>query len=897
MSRRGKKADPHAAREAANYDNPIPSREFILEQLREADRPVDTQQIADLLGLTEQQDVDALRNRLRAMQRDGQLLVDRRGAYGVVDKMNLLRCRVQGHRDGYGFAVPQAGGEDVYLSARQMGQVFDGDTVLVAVSGIDRRGRQEGKVVEVLERGVQKVVGRYQEESGIGFVIPDNARITQQVLIPPAAKGKAISGQIVTALITDYPKGRLGAKGEIIEVLGDHMDPGLEIDVAIRAHGIPFEWPEPVLEEASYLKDEPEEKDKKNRIDMRDVPFVTIDGEDARDFDDAVYCKKKRFGGWRLWVAIADVSHYVRPGSALDAEAQTRGNSVYFPERVVPMFPEVLSNGLCSLKPGVDRLSQVVEIDLTNDGVIKRFCFFEAVIHSHARLTYTQVGEALEQGQADGVPVERVPDLQRLQALYRVLRTAREQRGAIDFETVETRIIFNEQRKIDAIVPVHRNDAHKLIEECMLCANVATAQFFEKHKLPTLFRVHEGPGEERLENLRTFLGELGLGLRGGNNPSPKDYQALMEQVADRDDANVIQTMMLRSLRQAVYQPENKGHFGLNYDGYAHFTSPIRRYPDLLIHRGIRAIIRSKTRSKLVRRADGAELLPMERSYPYDEKTVTALGEHFSVTERRADDATRDVQSWLKCEYLQDHVGAEFGGVVAAVTSFGLFVELEDLYIEGLVHITALPGDYYRFDPAHQRLVGERSGRTFQLGDKVSVQVARVDLDDKKIDLELVDAPARRKARAEGGGGKRKAPAKSDSAASDGKKGGGRKKPSDSKKSSSTRNSDAGKKDDAGKKSDAGKKGDAGKDEGKKGGGRSRARKKPAAASPAADASSAPPTRAGPDVEVLTKPRPKSKASEPKTDTATAPDQDADGAAPKKKARRRGGRRRRPASSS
>ncbi|MFN2310241.1 MAG: VacB/RNase II family 3'-5' exoribonuclease, partial [Gammaproteobacteria bacterium] len=552
----------------------------------------------------------------------------------------------------------------------------------------------------------------------------------------------------------------------------------------------------------------------------------------------------------------------------------------------VPMFPEVLSNGLCSLKPGVDRLSQVVEIDLTNDGVIKKFCFFEAVIHSHARLTYTQVGEALENGEADGVPAERVPDLQRLQALYKVLRAAREQRGAIDFETVETRIVFNEQRKIDAIVPVHRNDAHKLIEECMLCANVATALFFEKHKLPTLFRVHEGPGEERLENLRAFLGELGLGLRGGTNPSPKDYQALMEQVADRDDANVIQTMMLRSLRQAVYQPENKGHFGLNYEGYAHFTSPIRRYPDLLIHRGIRSVIRSKTRSKLVRRADGAELLPMERSYPYDEKTVTALGEHFSVTERRADDATRDAQSWLKCEYLQDHVGAEFGGVVAAVTSFGLFVELADLYIEGLVHITALPGDYYRFDPAHQRLVGERSGRTFQLGNKVQVQVARVDLDDKKIDLELVEAPARRKERAEGGGRKRKAPAKAEAKAGDGKKSGGRKKDSESKKNSeSTKDSESKKNADSKKSEDV-----------KKGGGRSRSRKKPAAASPVAEASAAPPTRSGPDVEVLTKPRPKSKASDQSAEKAKAADESTDGAAPKKKPRRRGGRRRRPAAS-
>ncbi|HBO11526.1 MAG TPA: ribonuclease R [Halieaceae bacterium] len=771
MARKGRKADPHAAREAANYQNPIPSREFILEQLRTADRPLDHGQVAELLGLTDDRDLDALRNRLRAMQRDGQLLVDRRGAYGVVDAMNLLRCRVQGHRDGYGFAMPVSGGDDVYLSARQMRSLFDGDTVLVTVTGIDRRGRAEGKVVEILERGVDRVVGRYQEESGIGVVIPDNARITQEVLIPPKAKGGAQHGQIVTAEITDYPTGRLGAKGRVVEVLGDHLDPGLEIDIAIRAHGIPFEWPEAVVDEAGHLREEVEEADKRARIDLRDLPFVTIDGEDAKDFDDAVYCRKKRLGGWKLWVAIADVSHYVHPGSALDGEAARRGNSVYFPERVVPMLPEVLSNGLCSLKPEVDRLAMVVEMDLSRDGGLGKFQFYEAVIHSHARLTYTQVGRVLAGEKEPAVPKARVPDLKRLHDLYRVLRQAREERGAIDFETVETRIIFDDQRKISEIVPVVRNDAHKLIEECMLAANVATARFFEKHPLPTLFRVHEGPGEEKLENLRAFLGELGLGLRGGADPSPRDYQALMEEIRDRPDAHVIQTMLLRSLRQAVYQPENKGHFGLNYEGYAHFTSPIRRYPDLIVHRGIRSVIRSKQRSRLVRRADGTKVLPREKSYPYDERAMVVLGEQCSMTERRADDATRDVNAWLKCEYLQDRVGEEFAGVVAAVTSFGLFVELSELYIEGLVHVTALPGDYYRFDPAHQRLVGERSGRSFQLGDKLSVQVARVDLDDKKIDLEPVELPATGKAarsRRGGQGGNRDSG--SDSGRSSGKGG-------------------------------------------------------------------------------------------------------------------------------
>jgi ribonuclease R len=746
MAKKGKIADPHAEREASRYENPIPSREVILELLTAAEKPLNQNKIASKLGLAEQEQQDALRKRLRAMERDGQLMVNRRGAYGLVDKMNLLHCRVQGHRDGYGFAMPLAEGDDVYLSARQMHFVFDGDEVLVQITGEDRRGRLEGKVVEVLQRGHHQVVGRYQEESGIGFVIPDNGRLTQQILIPPKDKGKALSGQIVTAEITDYPTRQLGAKGRIAEILGDHLDPGLEIDVAIRSHGIPWEWPEDVVEEAGRLEAEPREEDKLHRVDLRDLPFVTIDGEDARDFDDAVYCEKHSGGGWRLWVAIADVSHYVRPGSALDEEAAVRGNSVYFPERVVPMLPEALSNGLCSLKPQVDRLAMVCEMELSAAGILKKYHFFEGLIHSHARLTYTQVGEVLEQGSHAEIDKALVADLQRLHSLYHVLRAARDKRGAIDFETVETRIIFDEHRKIEAIVPVVRNDAHKLIEECMLCANVATANFYESNKLPMLFRVHEGPGEEKLEGLRKFLGELGLDLGGGEKPTPVHYQLLLQEIVERDDAHVIQTMLLRSLSQAVYQPENGGHFGLHYDAYTHFTSPIRRYPDLLVHRGIRHLIRSGGEASAVLRVEGAEPIPAKQIFPYDIHAMVVHGEHCSMTERRADDATREVNAWLKCEYLQEHVGDEFEGVISAVTSFGLFVELKDLYIEGLVHITALPGDYYNFDKSSQRLTGERTGRSFQLGGTVRVQVARVDLDDRKIDLELLEANPPRKAK-------------------------------------------------------------------------------------------------------------------------------------------------------
>lgn len=746
MAKKAKITDPHAAREAANYENPIPSREVILALLDEAEKPLDHNSISTSLNLSEPEQVEALRKRLRAMERDGQLMVNRRNAYCLVDRMNLLHCRVQGHRDGYGFAMPVGEGEDIYLSARQMHFVFDGDEVLVQVTGEDRRGRLEGKVIEVLERKHKTVVGRYQEESGIGFIIPDNGRLTQQILIPPKEKGQAISGQIVTVEITDYPTRKLGAKGRIAEVLGDHLDPGMEIDVAIRSHGIPWEWPDEVLAEAASLEAEPLDEDKQHRIDLRKLPFVTIDGEDARDFDDAVYCEEVSGGAWRLWVAIADVSHYVPPGSALDQEAALRGNSVYFPARVVPMLPEALSNGLCSLKPAVDRLAMVCEMELSAKGVLAKYRFYEAVIHSHARLTYTQVGDVLEKGSHPDVDKKRVVDLKRLHKLYHVLRAARDKRGAIDFETVETRIIFDENRKIDAIVPVVRNDAHKLIEECMLCANVATARFYDANHIPMLFRVHEGPGEEKLEGLRKFLGELGLDLGGGEKPTPVHYQKLLSEITGREDAHVIQTMLLRSLSQAVYQPDNKGHFGLHYEAYAHFTSPIRRYPDLLVHRGIRHLIRSEGKAKGVLRIDGASPIPTKQIFPYDIQAMVVHGEHCSMSERRADDATREVNAWLKCEYLQDHVGDEFNGIISAVTSFGLFVELEDLYIEGLVHITALPGDYYNFDKAKQRLTGERSGRSFQLGGSVRVQVARVDLDDRKIELEMIDTKSSGKAK-------------------------------------------------------------------------------------------------------------------------------------------------------
>jgi len=755
--------DPEAAREAEKYENPIPSRELILQHLADRGEPAAREQLVAEFGLTTEDQIEALRRRLRAMERDGQLIYTRRGTYAPVDKLDLILGRVSGHRDGFGFLIPDDRSDDLFLSPAQMRLVFDGDRALARVGGVDRRGRREGVIVEVISRGHESVVGRYYEEGGIGFVTPDNPKIQQEVLVTAGRNGGAKIGQFVEVKITHWPTPRFQPQGDVVEVIGNYMAPGMEIDVALRSYDIPHVWPEAVVKEARKFRSEVEEKDKEKRVDLRHLPFVTIDGEDARDFDDAVYCeplgKLRMFsGGWRLYVAIADVSSYVRLGSALDTEAQLRGNSVYFPERVVPMLPEELSNGLCSLNPHVDRLAMVCEMTISKTGQMVDYQFYEAVIHSHARLTYNKVSSMLEhsrtrEGKALRAEYEEVlPDLKSLYALYKVLLAARHSRGAIDFETQETRIIFGSERKIAEIRPTVRNDAHKMIEECMLAANVATAEFLKKHEVPALFRVHDGPPPERLEKLRAFLGELGLSLHKGKEPSPKDYQALLSQISDRPDFHLIQTVMLRSLSQAVYSVDNHGHFGLNYEAYTHFTSPIRRYPDLLVHRAIRSVIRSRQDTPHVKRA-GAMSIPKARIYPYDENTLEQMGEQCSMSERRADEATRDVVNWLKCEYMKDRVGETFPGVITAVTGFGLFVELTDIYVEGLVHVSALPGDYYHFDPIHHRLSGERSGRSFRLGDTIEVKVMRVNLDERKIDFEVADstlsAPIGRKRRASG----------------------------------------------------------------------------------------------------------------------------------------------------
>ncbi len=721
------KKDPHRTREARKYENPIPSREFIMDLLAEHGRPMARQQIAKALKLQGDEPVEALRRRLRAMERDGQLMRNRRGGYGLIRKMDLVRGRVVGHADGFGFLIPDEGGDDLFLSPKEMHGVLHGDRVVARVAGIDRRGRKEGAIVEVLEHTNTHVVGRYYEDAGVGFLIPDNRRINQDILVPPDQVYGAKHGQLVTVEVIEYPTRYRQAIGRVIEILGDHMAPGMEVDLAIRAHSLPHEW-SPLMEtEIAELPREVAETDKEGRTDLRGLPLVTIDGEDAKDFDDAVFCEP-RDGGWRLVVAIADVSHYAKPGGSLDAEARLRGNSVYFPGRVLPMLPEALSNGLCSVNPDVDRLVMVCDMQVSARGKLEGYRFYPAVMRSHARLTYNKVAAMLvdRDPQLREQYREVLPHLEDLYEVFQALHAERERRGAIDFDTTETRIVFGENKKIERIVPVERNDAHRLIEECMLIANVATADFLSESGLPSLYRVHPGPSIEKLEKLREFLGELGLSLGGGNEPQPKDYGVLLKQVRGRVDAHLIQTVLLRSLAQAVYTPDNQGHFGLSYKAYAHFTSPIRRYPDLLVHRAIRHRLSKKS----------------AEDFHYTMEDMVLLGEHCSMTERRADEATRDAADWLKCEFMMDRVGDEYDGIITGVTGFGLFVTLDDIYAEGLVHVTALNNDYYHFDPAKHRLMGERTRRIYRLADKVRIRVLAVNLDDRKIDFEMVEESQR-----------------------------------------------------------------------------------------------------------------------------------------------------------
>lgn len=713
-----RKADPFLEREKQRYDHPLPSREYVTQTLESQGVPLGFEALCQLLDITVKER-DAFERRLGAMQREGELLKNRKGDFILPERASLIAGRVQGHPDGFGFLIPDDGGPDVFLEQRQMERALHGDRALVRVTGKDRKGRPEGSIVEVTDRGNTRVVGRVLVEHGVVLVIPENRRITQNILVPPEKKPKIKpqAGQVVMVDIIEQPSRHSQPIGRITEVLGNYADPGMEIEIALRKHDMPFEFSREALAENARIPSEVKKNEYKGREDLRHLPLVTIDGETARDFDDAVYCEKQG-RGWRLIVAIADVSHYVKPGMALDNEASERGNSVYFPRRVIPMLPEKLSNGICSLNPNVDRLAMVCDANISAAGVISSYRFYPAVFRSHARLTYDQVWGWLS-GQS--VPEEALhesllPRVQELYKLFQVLAKARLKRGAIDFETVETQMVFNDEGKIENIVPVVRNDAHRVIEECMLAANVCASDFLATHEQPCLYRIHEGPNEEKLKNLRSFLAEFGMALTGGDVPKAKDYAQLLDKVKLRPDAQLLQTVMLRSLKQAMYSPDNVGHFGLSYEHYTHFTSPIRRYPDLLVHRAIKAVLAGER---------------------YTPGPWEVIGLHCSQTERRADEATRDVQNWLKCYYMRGRIGEVFDGTISAVTAFGIFVALDQVYVEGLVHVSDLGADYFQFDPIKHQMLGERTGQRFRLGDRVRVKLVRADLETNKIDFTLV----------------------------------------------------------------------------------------------------------------------------------------------------------------
>ena len=720
--------DPHAKREAAQYDTPLPSRELIMQTMQEQGVPLHVETLCDLLEIRDEER-EVFSKRLNAMEREGQIMPNRKGLLCLAEKIDAIAGTVQGHPDGFGFLVPDdkvKHPDDLFLAPKEMQQVMHGDRAMVRMSGLDRKGRPEGKIVEVLERTNKSLVGRVVRGQGVTIVAAEDKRINQDILIPYHLDMGAKVGQVVMVEITEQPSANAHPMGKVVQILGNYADSGMEIEIALRKHKLPHQFSPAALHQAQAIPKLVQANDYKGRIDLRTLPLITIDGETARDFDDAVYAEKSG-DGWRLVVAIADVSFYVKPDDALDKDALERGNSIYFPRRVIPMLPEALSNGLCSLNPDVERLCMVCDMVVSADGKVQKYKFYPSVMLSRARMTYTKVAEMLENphGETAKEYAHIMPHVQNLYALFKAMLIQRQKRGAIEFETSETMMIFNDQGKIDSIVPTTRNEAHRIIEECMLAANVCAADFLHANKHAALYRIHEGPTPEKLTLLRTFMAEFGFGVGGGDKPHAKDYAKLMEQIKLRPDEQLLQTVLLRSMQQAVYSPDNVGHFGLAYDAYAHFTSPIRRYPDLLIHRAIKATLNGET---------------------YKAKDWNNLGAHCSMTERRADDASRDVTNWLKCFYMQDKIGEVFEGTVAGVTAFGVFVALDGVYVEGLLHVTELGNDYFHYDKARHEMIGERTAVRYRLGDRLTIKVARVDLETSKMDFSLVNKIGENKAK-------------------------------------------------------------------------------------------------------------------------------------------------------
>ena len=716
-----------AKRKGKPYKHPIPSRSELIDFLEKAGKPLKMKSILNGFGLKGERMRNLLEDRLDTMHRAGQIIENRRREYCLTAKLDLVTGTVTGHRDGFGFVKRDDGeGEDIYLSAREMRSLFDGDRVVIKVTGVDRRGKPDGRLVEVLERGKREVAGQFIRERGIGLVIPDNPRIAHRILVAKGETGGAKPGQMVVVEILDYPSHIEQATGRIVQVIGAPDQKGIATDIAIHSHGIPTEWPRAVRRQIKAFGETVPSSAKRGRVDLRGIDLVTIDGAAARDFDDAVYCERAG-EGWRLLVAIADVAHYVEIDSPLDKQATLRGTSVYFPDRVVPMLPEVLSNGLCSLNPRVDRLCLVCDMRVSKSGKVTRSEFMEAVMRSKARLTYGQVNAFISGAKPKGIRKELQPAIRELHSLYKAFARARSRRGAFELDLPMTKFELNDGGEIARIATMPRNDAHRLIEECMIAANVQAAKFLRKHRIASLYRVHARPDPDRFDELRQYLVSLGFKVPHSEHVEPRQFNQILSKVQDRADSAAISMAMLRSLAHAEYTPNNIGHFGLALDAYAHFTSPIRRYPDLLVHRAIRHIIRGGKPGK----------------FPYDKGRMERLGAITSSHERRAEDATRDVEAWLKCQYMLDRIGEEYPGVITGVTNFGLFVQIPELMIDGLVHVTSLQNDYYHYDGGRQQLVGERTGREYRLGNAMDVQVQRVDMESRRIDFRPLGEERRR----------------------------------------------------------------------------------------------------------------------------------------------------------
>jgi ribonuclease R len=720
---------PKQPRKTAKPVRPAKSEAFSMTHaLQQAGHPLTFEELALRVGATTAVKRKQFSEQLERALHTGEIVKNRREELCLRERLTLIVGTVTGHRDGHGFLHPEDRSTPIVLPYRQMREVMHGDRIAVRVSGTDQRGRPEGTVVEVLERGTTEIVGRLYDESGISFVVPDNPRIGHRVLVPRDRLGDAKPGQVVLVKLIEMPSKNAQPLGHVSRVLGEHAAPGMETQIAIHSHSLPFEFPPEAVAQAESYGGAVSAAAKRGREDLREVALVTIDGEDARDFDDAVYCEPVR-GGWRLIVAIADVASYVSPNSPLDQEAQHRGTSVYFPNRVLPMLPEALSNGLCSLNPNVDRLCLCCEMKVSPQGKITRARFFEGLMKSKARLTYTKVAAYLANPQSAAEPevIANGEHLRNLYDVFKALHAARLRRGALDFDAPELKVRFGADGRIAAFVEQPRNDAHRLIEECMIAANVEAARFLRKHKIPTLYRVHGQPDEDRLEQLRQFLSGFAIDLPRDRDLEPQDLNAVLQRIVGNEEAHLIQTVVIRSLPQAVYQPENIGHFGLSLPEYAHFTSPIRRYPDLLVHRGIRHVLRGGAAS----------------AFEYAPARMTELGQQTSFTERRADEATRDAMSWLKCEYMGDKIGEEFDALVTGVVDFGLFVQVKGTQIDGLLHVSALGADYFSRDKTGYRMVGARSGRVFRLGDHLRVRLINVIIDERKIDFELAEAGTQR----------------------------------------------------------------------------------------------------------------------------------------------------------